>query len=346
MRSVGVVIVNWNGGDLAVESVRSALAQQGVAVSVFVVDNASADGSADRIAALGPSVTVIRNTENRVFAAANNQAIPLAAELDFVLLLNNDAILPEPDGLARAVASIDGQGAQAAACGRFEYPDGEFQRFYNGLPGLTALLTVFGIARYVAPLRSGRAVRRFMMEDADFTREMTIEQPAFACVLLRADACREVGLLDERFPLFFNDVDYCRRWRAAGYAIRYLPGWRVVHHQSRSTGRLGGARAAELLSSVVRYARKHHGVFGGALLALSSFLDASIRARREGRMPLSPLAIARGRSLFDQVGPASAAGDRPASSRMPARAGSASAIAATPAADPTAGSLGAPRRHP
>lgn len=303
MREVGVVIVNWNGGDVAVDSVRSVLAQRGVQVKVWVVDNASTDGSLARIAALGDRVTVIRNADNRVFAAANNQALPMAWECDFVLLLNNDAVLPDGDGLARAVAELDAGAAPsvAGACGRYEYPDGDFQRFYNDLPSALDLLVAFGPGRFVPLLRRSRSVRRFMMEDADFSREMLIRQPAFACVLLRSEAARRVGLFDEQFPLFFNDVDYCKRWHEAGYAIKYLPWWRVVHHQSRSTARLGGARTAELLSSVVRYARKHWGRLVGVGFGCASFVDAIARVRSGEQLALSPWSVARGRSLFDTL---------------------------------------------
>ena len=86
----------------------------------------------------------------------------------------------------------------------------------------------------------------------------TVEQPAFACVMARGACIEAVGKLDERFPIFFNDVDYCWRWREKGWQWHYLPSWRVQHHQGASVRRLDYC-LPEVLSSVIRFARLRYG---------------------------------------------------------------------------------------
>lgn len=254
--TVAAVMVNWNGGPLAVRSARS-VAAQSVRPALWVVDNASTDGSMDAIVAACPDAHVIRNDVNRGFAAANNQALRELGDVDWVLLVNNDVILPDADGIARVIAALESKPGCAGAVGRYEYPEGDFQRFYNRLPTLHDMVVAWGVGRYVRPLRESRRAHRYAMRDERFDSPMDIEQPAFACVLMRGAAMREVGLLDERFPIFFNDVDYCWRWREAGHRWRYFPDWQVVHYQGRSTKRLGPVLAAELSGSALRFARKH-----------------------------------------------------------------------------------------
>ena len=117
-------------------------------------------------------------------------------------------------------------------CGRYEYPDGAFQRFYSQLPTEFDMIVTWGVGRHITPLLFHRRSREYYLVDRDFTQPMTIEQPAFSCVLMRGDAVRQVGALDERFPIFFNDIDYCWRWREHGLTWHYLPDWRIVHDKS------------------------------------------------------------------------------------------------------------------
>ena len=228
-----VVIVNWNGGKLFHDAVRSMMSQT-ARPEVWVVDNASTDGSADEVKALFPGIHLLQNRKNLGFAAGNNTALRELQAARYVLLLNNDAWFPEDHALADALAYMESHPEMAGACGRFEYPNGDFQRFYHRLPTPFQLMVQYGCGRYVKAWRTGPALDSLLMLKDDFTRPMLIEQPAFACVLMRGDCFRQTGLLDEEFPIFFNDTDYCWRWRALGFHWQYLPSWRVIHHQGAS----------------------------------------------------------------------------------------------------------------
>jgi GT2 family glycosyltransferase len=297
MPEVHVIVVNWNGGDVAADCVRSVAAQT-VRPVVWVVDNASTDGSAEVLARVPGDVRVLRQPANLGYAAGNNVAWRETASATHLLLLNNDAALPQPDALARAVAELDAHPAVGGACGRFEYPDGGFQHFYSRLPTLRTLLTQYACGRYVRAWREGPELERHLMRATDFTRAQDFEQPAFACVLLAAPAARAVGLLDERFPLFFNDVDYCWRWRQHGYAWRYLPDWRVVHHHGRSVKRLGGRLAAEMQASAVRFVRKHFTPPAAWFFQAAVGLDVAWANRRARAPEFSAWRVGAGRSFF------------------------------------------------
>lgn len=302
MPEIFAVMVNWNGGAMAVEAARSVAAQT-PAPSLWVVDNGSRDGSDEAIARACPAARLLRNERNLGFAAANNQALRLfLAEADYVLLINNDALLPAPDSLARAVRHLEEHPEVHGVVGRYVFPDGGFQKFYNQLPTPFDLAVTWGFGRHLRRLRDSRRTRRFHLSDADFGRPLSVEQPAFACVLMRAESMRAVGLLDERFPIFFNDVDYCWRWRERGFGWRYLPDWPVVHAKSQSTARIGGLLNAEFASTAARFARKHFSAAGAFTVLCSLVAEAAWRKYRHGDVPVALRDIWRGRLFFCESG--------------------------------------------
>jgi GT2 family glycosyltransferase len=300
MPDVAAIVANWNGGALAVDSVASIVGQT-CRPDVWVIDNASTDGSCEAIAARFPQVHIVRNDRNVGYAAAVNQGIAAAGDARCVLLANNDIVLPEDASLAAAVAHMTAHPEVSGICGRYEYPDGEFQRFYSQLPTEFDMIVTWGAGRHVAPLLTHRRSREYYLIDRDFTQPMTIEQPAFSCVLLRGEAMRGVGSLDERFPIFFNDVDYCWRWREHGFTWHYLPAWRIVHDKSRSTGGLPLLRA-ELAGSAMRFATKHFSGTSRLRIRLAILLEVAWRKWRHRDLPV-PIASIWQERLFHVAEP-------------------------------------------
>src|SRR5262249_25915453 len=215
MSDIAVVVVNWNGGEIAVESVAS-IAAQDAGPDVWLVDNGSADGSLAAIERRCPLVHVIRNKGNVGYAAAVNQGLAAAGGAQYVLLANNDVALPDRGSLGRAVAYMAAHPEVNGVCGRYEFPDGSFQLFYAQLPTAFDMIVTWGVGRHLTWLLFHGRSREYCLVDRDWSRPMTLEQPAFSCVLMRAEAMRRVGALDEQFPIFFNDIDYCWRWREHG----------------------------------------------------------------------------------------------------------------------------------
>jgi len=181
MSRIAAVMVNWNGGSLAVDSARS-IAQQSHPTDLWIVDNNSVDGSLEAILSACPDTTAIRNKSNTGFAHANNQALQqLDPQIDYVLVINNDVILPDVECLSNQIRLLEADLTIQGLCGRYEYPDGRFQHFYNQLPDHIVLMTNWGILRHFHGALTSRRMRRFVLADADFSRPMTIEQPAFSC---------------------------------------------------------------------------------------------------------------------------------------------------------------------
>jgi len=291
-------MTNWNGGSLAVESATS-IVNQTIRPTLWVVDNGSIDGSAKAIQEISSEIRMIRNGSNLGYAAGNNQVLRLSTEAEYVLLVNNDVILPDHRSIERIVDYFDSHPEVKGACGRYESPIGVFQSSYNQLPTALVLCTLWGIGRHLPHILKSRRIASYYAYDQDLTKPAKLERPAFSCVLLRQDSIQSVGLMDEQFPIFFNDVDYCWRWREQGWDWLYFPDWRVIHHTSSSTSRMGDFYALELTTSAVRFAKKHFSKLTAALIRLTIVLESAYRKYYHGDiMPASLLAIWKGDFAF------------------------------------------------
>lgn len=262
---ISLVIVNWNTR----EALRRCLASPGVAAGnheIIVVDNASADGSAAMVREEFPHVRLIANETNRNYAAASNQALALASG-QAILLLNPDTELPAdaPSLLSGFLAENDGATAVAPM---LVSPDGTPQRSLRGFP---TPLAIFGELTGLARLFPHGSLGGY--RPRDLPEEPTlVDQPMASCLLVRATALREIGGFDERFPLFFNDVDLCYRLQASGGEIWFDPSVRVRHLGGASTQQV---RPAAILAShrgLRDFYRKHYRQRLGPLLILAEAL--------------------------------------------------------------------------
>lgn len=248
---VRVVVVSWNSRATLSDCLRS-IASTDLAVEAWLVDNASADGSADVVARDFPAVHLIRNGENVGFARACNQALR-QADARYYCLLNPDARL-EPGALAVLVRFME-EHPSAGACGpALAHADGSLQP--NGGP-LPSLLGSFLYAMRLRNLNPAGYDRRFRWGREDFTADARVGQVSGACLLVRAEAVRQVGLMDERFFLYYEEVDWCARFQQAGWEVWYVPEARVLHHWGHSTGQTGFGSVRHLCRSQYQYFAKH-----------------------------------------------------------------------------------------
>ncbi|MBI4881592.1 MAG: glycosyltransferase family 2 protein [Planctomycetes bacterium] len=254
-RTLSIVVLSWNTRDL----LRSCLASlervpRDLDHEVIVVDNASADGSADMVAREFPAARLIRSERNLGYAAGNNAGIRAAAGRH-VLLLNSDTeVAPDAPGLlVRHLERDPGCGAVGA---QLRNPDGTIQRACMRFPNLAVLVgfdTWFG-KRF--PFK--RALERYFYRDFDHAASRDVDQPPAAALAVPRRVYDAVGLLDEDLFLFFNDVDLCRRIRAADYSIHFLAEARVLHHGGAST-RHYREFALEWHRNRARYYRRAYG---------------------------------------------------------------------------------------
>ena len=252
---LSICIVNWNTREDLDECLESLdAAREGLDAEVIVVDNASEDGSADLVRERFGWVRLVSNEHNAGYARGNNQAIQ-ASTGGFVLLLNPDTVMP-PDGLRQLLAfAREHQDAGAVGC-RLVYPDGRVQWSCRTFPTPDIILWEYlGLSR-LFPRSPIFGKYKMSWWDYDDVRE--VDQPMGSCLLLRREALDEVGLMDEQFPIFFNEVDLCFRLKAAGWKVLYTPEPAVLHKVGRSTRQVKLRMIIESHDSLLRFYRKNY----------------------------------------------------------------------------------------
>jgi GT2 family glycosyltransferase len=226
---VTLIVVNFNSG----EHLRACLAAaaedlHGLDWDAVVVDNASSDGSADGIETLS-RIRLVRNASNRGFGAAVNQAATLGSA-PRLWLLNPDCRV-EPGTFSRLEAVLAAHPECAIAAPQLLNADGSIQASARGEP--TALTGLFGRHGVLAKLlpRSGATRRNLRAEDltAAGADSAPVDWAMGAAMLIRREAFALVGGFDERYFLYWEDADLCRRLRDKGLTTRYVPGARVWH---------------------------------------------------------------------------------------------------------------------
>jgi GT2 family glycosyltransferase len=254
-RLLSICVLNWNTRDYlraCLQSIRDTARQ--LDPEVIVVDNASSDGSAGMVREEFPEVRLIANEENLKYARGSNQALE-AATGEFKLLLNPDVVIL-PGAIQELLAAMQRHPKAAAVAPKLVHPDGSPQLSCRSFPDPAPLLyEALGLARLFPRSRRFAAYRMTWWDQSD---ERTVDQPMASALMLRTVALEEVGLFDEDFPMFFNDVDLCRRLWDAGWEVWYVPEARAIHHVGGSTRQVRREMIAESHRSLLRYYEKHY----------------------------------------------------------------------------------------
>jgi GT2 family glycosyltransferase len=229
---LSIVVLSWNTADLLQACLRSLQADTTTLTrEIIVVDNASADGSADLVAARFPNVKLIRNAANLLYSEGNNIGAR-AATGRFLCLLNSDTEVSR-GALDQLVQYLQ----QHPGCGlvgpKLVNPDGSVQAGCRRFPDLAEAFWAWGWLRRT---RAGqRAAASARMADFDHLTSRDVQQPLGACMMLVRDEFMRLGGLDPVLSLFYNDVDLCLRLSRGGRRIHYLATAVVMHHQGAST---------------------------------------------------------------------------------------------------------------
>jgi N-acetylglucosaminyl-diphospho-decaprenol L-rhamnosyltransferase len=267
--AVAAVIVTYNSADV-ISSCLEALFKMSPGVTAIIVDNASSDSTVDQ-ARVCSGVRVIANRENRGFAAAVNQGVREASKYDLILLLNPDVETSTAVDQLTESARLHG-----LAAGRLVDQAGRTQAGFTlrRFPTPAALVCeLFGVNRLWP---SNPINRRYRCLDRDYEEPGPVEQPAGAFLMFRRDVWTKLGGFDEQFyPVWFEDVDFCRRAVNAGYQIDYVPSVVAHHEGGQSVNTIPeDRRATYWCVSLLRYGAKHFqpGAFRGicAAVALTS----------------------------------------------------------------------------
>ncbi|MXW81522.1 MAG: glycosyltransferase [Gemmatimonadetes bacterium] len=232
MVRLSIVFLNYNTRDLTRQALNSVLAAaEGLTVEIFVVDNASVDGSADMVAEEFPQVKLICNEANVGFAAGNNVALRQVTG-EYVLLINTDTIVRR-DALRTMVEFLDAH-PEAGACGcKILDPDGTLQLdSRRGFPTpLAAFCKMSGLSRFFPkhPL-----IAHYHMTYLDPEQTAEVEVLSGSCMMVRKAAMDQVGLLDEDYFMYGEDIDWCYRFHQAGWKIYYVPTTSIIHFRGES----------------------------------------------------------------------------------------------------------------
>ncbi len=251
---LAVVIVTWNVKEAVLVNLRSVFASSPMPdIEVVVVDDGSKDGTAEAVREAFPQVQVIANTENLGFSKACNQGIH-ASTARHILLLNPDMRV-EPDSLSKTVAYLD-QSPEVGVLGAklidsHGHPIHHMRRFPTIKDQVALLLKL--------PHLFPDLIHRYHARDLDLAAEQDVDSVRGSYFAMNRSAISKVGILDERFYIWFEEVDYCKRVKKAGLAVRYVPS--IVAHDL--VGRSFAQRAffwkqKMFIQSLIRYFEKWH----------------------------------------------------------------------------------------
>ncbi len=244
---VSIVIVNWNTRELLLSCLSSVWETiQGLSFEVYLVDNASSDGSVETVRKRFPDVKIIENSQNLGFAAANNRAFRKMSG-KYALLLNSDAELTE-NAVEKLFEYMETNPDIGAACGQLLNPDDTPQNSIASFPNLPLLLTNETVLRILFP-------ERYPSKRKKYVHPVPVDSCIGACMIVRKKTMDAVGLLDERFFFFFEETDWALRMKRAGWRVCFVPDVYIYHEQGKTAGHSLASRKLYYRSRY-RYFRK------------------------------------------------------------------------------------------
>lgn len=258
---MSVIVVSYNTREILRAGLDAVEKSVGVSAEVFVVDNNSTDGSADMVAHSFPKIQLIRNRDNRGFAAANNVAIARATG-KFVLLLNPDTVVsPEAIGtLAGFLASHP----EVGVCGPLVLnPNGSYQSCGYLYP---TLLSEIRQSKNI-----GKVLRAIVGPPPELGPRVAatdVEWVDGCCLMIRREVIDAIGPLDEQYFMYAEELDWCFNAKRVGWRIVALPSTSIIHYGGQSSVQVAERSLALLVETKLRFYRKNLGLLTAGLVSL------------------------------------------------------------------------------
>jgi len=255
MDSISIIIVTYNSENEIKDILESIFSHStGIKYQIIIVDNNSSDNTVSIINNYNnENISLIRNKENIGFTKANNQCIKQTTG-DFILCLNPDTVL-QNNSILELVNEIKNDNTLGAIAPQLRYPDGRIQKSCRRFPRRRDIIyELLGLSKI---FKNSKEFNYWKMRDFDHSFSHLVEQPAGAALLIRKSIIDEIGLLDEQFPMFFSDVDLCKRIIENGTSINFTTKTYITHKGGSSIFR---NRTKMILSSHLsfwKYFRKY-----------------------------------------------------------------------------------------
>lgn len=229
---LSISIVTYNSADLVCQCLESIFGHEHTfSFEVFVVDNNSKDGSVQDIQKRFPQVCLIQNKKNWGFARATNQAIEKGRGR-YMLLFNPDIFALE-GSIEKLMEYMDSHPDVGIAGSRLLYPDGALQLSCRRFP---TLATLFLRGTRIGDLFPGnRFLKEYLLEHENHHQDLDVDWCLGSCLMVRRKAIDEVGMLDDKYFMYYEDIDYCYRMKQKSWKITYLASTEMIHHYQRKS---------------------------------------------------------------------------------------------------------------
>lgn len=262
MKDLTIGIVSYNNKELVRKCISSIYdSQPEISYEIILVDNNSADGTVQDIKKEFSEVKIIENATNLGFAAANNRAIS-ESKSRYFLMLNPDTVVLK-DSLDNLVRFMDSHPEAGAAGPKLLNEDGTTQHSCKKFLDLKTAFFIDTLAGLLFP----NFEKRYRMNDFNYGKTAEVDQPMGACLLVRRETINKVGLLDERFFFFFEEVDWCYRIKKSGWKIFFVHNSEVFHYKGQGYKDENVSERIFLWhKGKYKFIEKHYGKFASGVL--------------------------------------------------------------------------------
>ena len=253
---LSIIIVSWNVKKVLIDCLGSIEENPASEpFEVIVVDNASSDGTVESLRNKFPEVVVIANSQNLGFAAANNQGIE-KSQGEYILLLNPDTIVHS--GSLDVLIEFMDENKDVGICGpQLLNQDGTIQSSVRCFPTFRGALYRHTVIRYLGLFKN--EYKKWLMKNFDHKTKMDVDQVMGAALMIRQSIIEDIGVMDEQFFMYYEEVDLCFRIKQAGWRVVFMPEVVITHLGSQSSGQIPVKKQMMAITSLLKFFRKHRG---------------------------------------------------------------------------------------
>jgi GT2 family glycosyltransferase len=269
MLNLEIIIVNFNTEKFLEQCLNSIYANKPAGdFKVWVIDNNSKDRSREMVREKFKQVVLIENDENLGYAGANNIALRLA-QGKYILILNPDTVI-QPGSLDIMIGFMDKHSEVGVLGPKILNSDGTLQRCCRSFPALGQMFFEDTLLNRI--INKNRLVGKYRMSGWDYNDIREVDQPMGSALMLRKKALKQVGLMDERFFMYYEDVDLCYRIKKEGWKIYLNPQAQVIHYGGQSHRWAVNEMFLEQYRSRYKFFKKHYGRLSASLLKFITFI--------------------------------------------------------------------------